>query len=287
MNDEDIIRYLRGTASQEVLLSAVEQGGLDGSTFTRTSGDEVSLTEAGDELHRLAVVHQEKSWGGAHLTPNDRGRRIAQRIAHSLESGEDRFDAVTRAIADYLQTTGYVPSETFEVDGRNVSPQEFEVAVDRLERWKCAKASRNAGNRVVSILPLPRVHEIPAVLGLLRDHFEGQSVGSVDQSTHSNTHIGDGSTVGAVSTGSPGSIQNVTITTSQRTEILERIQHVREQMGEDAAPALVQAVEAIEAEARSDGATKESIGQRAQAALVSATTTAVVNGLINLLPAAW
>lgn len=290
MNDTDLMNYLRETGYGEVLLAAVEQGQLTDDTVTGPNGDEHSVREAAPELKRLGLAHVNDRMSGPIVQANGRGKQIATRIQQSRESGEDRWDAVTRAIAlGLIESPGTSAWDVEEVDGRPVSTGDRNVALSRLELWQCVKATKAWGGGVVRLDPLPRIYEIPGVHGSLLRHFQ-PSGGSLDQSTHSNTHIGDGSTVGAVSTGSPGSIQNVTITTSQRTQILERIQHVREQMGEDTAPELVQAVKAIEAEAQSESATKESFRQRVDAALLTATSnaagTAIVSGLVNLLPTA-
>lgn len=285
MNDNDVLNYLRETGYGDVLLAAVEQGHLTDDTVTGADGTEHDVDEAGAALEARGLVHLDKRLAGTIVQANGRGKQIAKRIQQSRESGEDRWDAVTRAVAAGLLSDDPDAWRVEEVDGRPVTESELTIAVDNLERWGCAKPIRAMGNVTVRLLPKDRLHQIPGIQGLLRNYFEGSTGSSVDQSTHNTTTVGGNAH--AVQTGGVGNVQTVTVTTMERAEILAGIGQVRAAMGNDAAPELVQAVDAIETEARSDDATKASVGQQVQSALItagtSAATTGVFQGLTHLL----
>lgn len=286
MNDDELVRYLRGTGAEVVLLAAVASGPVSDHIVSASNGDEHSLFEAARELDRLGLARVDNRASGPLVQANEKGTRVARRIQKSHEVGEERWDAVVRAMAEALLSGSASPWLIEEVDGRPVEHGERQIAIKRLHKWECAQMGVNAAGGVTWMNPLPNIYLIQGINGLLRDEFEGRG-GSLDQSTHATTNVqGD---VGAVQTGGMGNVQTVTITVNERSEILARIQHVRDAMGPDAAPELVEAVDAIEAEATSNRASKASIGDRVQDAMLAAAasqaTTAVFQALTTLLPA--
>lgn len=285
MNENDLINHLRDTGYDDVLVAAVAQGHLTDEVVTGRDGAEHGLDEAGTTLEQLGLVHLSRRVAGSVLQPTGRGRALARRIEQSRDSGQDRWDAVTRAVAAGLHSDRTNAWRVEEVDGRPVTPGELTIAVDNLERWDCAKPIRAWGQEVVRLLPKDRLHQIPGIHGLLRDYFEGAHVASYDQSTHNTTTVGGNAH--AVQTGGAGNQQTVSITTIERAEMLATLGQVRAALGDDAPTELVEAVDEVEAEVRSAQPTRPTISQQLQSALITAGATSasaeVFKGLTHLL----
>lgn len=291
MNDNDLLNYLRETGYGDVLLAAFEQGHVTDETMTGADGTEHDVDEAGEALKELGLVHYAKSLAGTVVQANGRGKRVAKRIQQSREAGAERWDSVERAIiSDLLQErTRYGSDWGVEVvDGREVTELERINAMRRLSDWGYLSGVSSAqANGFLRIDVTPKAAEVAGIPGLLADHHDGNRTSFTDNSTYTSTTFGDGNAVGAVMTGSHGSAQSVTITVSERDDILAGIDQVRAAMGDDAAPELVDAVERIETEARAKGATQETVRQQIQSALITAgtaaTTKEVFQGLTDLL----
>ena len=80
----------------------------------------------------------------------------------------------------------------------------------------------------------------------------------------------------------------MTFNLHQQSEIVERVERVRDAMGGEADPELRKAVDAVQVAAQTDGATPEAFWDTVQkaflAAAASAATTAVFQALTALLP---
>lgn len=284
MNDDDIIRRLRGTGSDVVLLAAVEQGQLSGDTISTPGGDVYSVTEAADELQSLGLAHVEHSLSDTLVQPNDKGRRLASRIVQSQESGEDRWDSICRAVAAGLlaSPTGW---DVREVDGRPVTAEEREIVHTRLKRWGCVKVVGAWGGGTARLLPGDRLHEVPTVFGSLAEHFEGRPGGSISQHYDQRAMHISGGQVGAALLGDHGT-QNVggqTFTHDERTQILEVIDGIlRDTRDEPGLSALVEEVSGIR-EAVEAGTARPTLKDRVGSALGTAVTASATQGVLQSL----
>ncbi len=215
--------------------------------------------------------------------------------------GEAWLDAVTRAVATGAANRSDPQAwNVSEVDGQPVTEGELHAALDRLTRWGCIKAIRAWGSDLpVRVLPLGRVHEVPAVDGSLAAYFDrlGPPPTSDKPSSpggSSPTHYYDqrsydlsGSTIANAQFGNSNSmnIESQTISSDNREQILTGVQQVRQVMPEDSPRDLAEAVDAIETEAKSPTTTKARLRDRIEAGLVAAGSSEAVRVALNHLQA--
>lgn len=302
MNDDEVLRALRGTEAEEVLLEAVAEGRLSGGLAPGADGHN-RLVDAAGVLEPLGLVRVIRRMVVLDIRATAEGKRIAGLIRTSRTEGADWFDAIERAVAAaVLSPTTKGSWRIKEVNGRPVSEAHLKAAVARLQEWGCVKPVSSWGGP--SLLEAgPYLAEVPGVNGLLRDHFESGGAPSVydnrrfsmvdnrsyiDKSTTTtnNTTNISGSTVGNAAAGGQGNVQHSvqTITSDERTQILEVLEKLRTDMGQDMAPEVVEAVDQIESEARSETATKPGLKDKIVAALVTASAHAgiqLVSGHLN------
>lgn len=289
MNDDEILRVLRGTESEEVLLEVDAEGRLSGG-LAREVGGHNRMAEAAGDLERLGLVQIIRRMVVLLIEPTSKGRRVAGLIRTSRTEGADWFDAIERAVAAaVLSPTTEGSWRIKEVNGRPVSEAHLEAAVARLKKWECVRTVSSWDGP--SLLKAgPYLAEVPGVRGLLRDHFENRSSTPVydnrsysfmvdksikndKSSTINNITSVSHSTVGNVAAGGEGNVQHSvqTITSDERTQILEVLEKLRADMGQGMAPEVVEAVEVIESEAQSETVTKAGLKEKIVAALVTAS----------------
>ena len=290
MNDDEILRVLRGTQAEEVLLEVDAEGRLSGG-LAREVGGRNRLVDAADDLEALGLVQVIRRQVVLLIEPTTKGRRVAGLIRTSRAEGADWFDAIERAVAAAVLSAETTEGSwrVTEVNGRPVSDAHLKVAVARLEKWECIKPVSSWGGPS-RIDPGPYLAEVPGVTGLLRDYFEDGSRPPVydnrsyslmvdnsfntdkSRTTNNIADVSD-STMGNLAVGGQENVQHSvqTITSDERTQILEVLERLRADMGQGMAPEVVQAVEVIEAEARSGSATKSGLKDKILAALVTAS----------------
>lgn len=304
MNDDEILRVLRGTEAEEVLLEVDAEGRLSGG-LAREVGGHNRLADAASALERLGLVQVIRRMVVLLIEPTSEGRRVAGLIRTSRTEGADWFDAIERAVAAaVLSPTTEGSWRVKEVNGRPVSEAHLKAAVARLEKWECVKPVSSWGGPPL-LNPGPYLAEVPGVTGLLRDHFENtgpppvhdyrsypvmvsNSFNTDNSNTINNINDVSDSTVGNMAAGGEGNEQHSvqTITRDERTQILEVLERLRTDMGQDMAPEVVEAVDQIESEAQSETATKPRLKDKIVAALVTASAHAgiqLVSGHLNEL----
>lgn len=289
MNDDEVLRVLRGTEAEEVLLEADAEGRLTGGLASGANGHN-RLVDAAGVLEPLGLVRVIRRMVVLDIKPTTTGKRVAGLIRTSRTEGADWFDAIERAVAAaVLSPTTEGSWRVKEVNGRPVSEAHLKAAVARLEKWECVRPVSSWGGPS-RLDPGPYLAEVPGVTGLLRDYFEDGSRPPVydnrsyslmvdssfntdkSRTTNNIADVSD-STVGNLAVGGQGNVQHSVqkITSDERTQILEVLERLRADMGQGMAPEVVQAVGVIEAEARSGSATKSGLKDKILAALVTAS----------------
>lgn len=289
MDIPSIIRRLRGTDEEILLLATHEAGGeTDPQTVMGTDHNDPSPSRAADALRSLGLAEGEPSLAGeVHLTRL--GRRVAEMVMQSRTRGEDRWDAVTKAVAARVIEGPTHDWRVPMVDDVQVTEDELTVAIDRLKRWGCLQSIERWQGGIARALPLDRIHEVPGVVGPLKDHFEGAGISSVDNSVHNSSHIVN-STVGGVQTGGSGNTQHVaqTISMEDRVHVLASVGKILAEIpvNEDT-QALREQVTSILDEAGRNETTSSQIKDRVVLAIATAGATKGVdlalNGLAQLL----
>lgn len=289
MTYDEIIRQLRGTPAETVLLAVHEAGGeAHFSTASAAAGDGWAASGGEETLRRLGLLQPWQSLAGEIALSAD-GKTVAQRILQSRESGEDRHDAVTRAIAKAaLNASTDDGWRVTEVDGRPVTDDEIALVLDRLERWQCAKPLRAWGGVVLRLLPRDRMREFPSVPGLLRDRYESGPSSYIDHSTTNTTSV-TGGTIGGIQTGGTGNTQHIsqTISGAEQAELLAAIGQVLAALDAEPNDRVRAEVEVIKGEVVDGKASKHTIRDKVQTALITAgatgATSLVFTGLTRLL----
>ncbi len=289
MTYDQIIRQLRGTPAETVLLAVHEAGGQAHLSEANAATGDPSEDVGGEEtLRNLGLLQPWQSLTGE-ISLNANGRTVAGRILQSRESGEDRHDAVTRAIGKAaLEATAIDGWRVAEVDGRPVADNEIALVIDRLERWGCARPLRAFGGTIVRLMPLNRMHEFPGISGLLREHYESVGGSYVDHSTTNTTSV-TGGTIGGIQTGGSGNIQLIaqTISGAEQAALLAAIGQVLAALDAEPNDRVRAEVEVIKGEVIGEGANKDSIREKVQTALITAgatgATSLVFTGLTRLL----
>lgn len=284
MNDHEIRARLRGTDAERVLVAAHEAGeGEVSLEFQEAATGDASLArQAARELQELHLADEERTLEGE-LTFTTLGIRVGSQIARSRLNGVDRWDAVQRAVLQYVAVSepstasSMVGTEAGVVDGRSATEDEVAMAVDYLVQHDLLKVIGIAEIR--DLRPSITVNgryaiEEPSIRDFVDRGFRG--VTNNDYST--KTHISGGN-VGAVTSGQ-GNTTTVhqRITTEQQSRIVQITQQILDQLpaGGDEETALLRAeVVALQGEANSDAADRESLACRAgKAALLAASTEA-------------
>ena len=222
MHDDSIRSEIRNTDAEEVLLAAEAAGGQlpYSGVVEAVRGDGSAGSYAAATLRRLGLVSEKQSMAGE-ITLTPQGRRIAQAVLNSRRNGPERWDAVERAIAESVRNGG--GWEVGDVGGVPVTNNETRLAVSNLEQWGLVTAGRNAGDEIYWVMARDRIHQVPGVDGLLKDHFEGRASINAHSST---TNIGDGNVIGGVQTGGHANTQNVTLTSDTRSAVVSQLTEI-------------------------------------------------------------
>lgn len=284
---------LRGTSAEQLLLLIAEAGG-QGQPRTTLGIDDLSdfaTSEAAAALRSLGLARQDHSLAGE-VTLTEFGHQVSQRIKQSRADGEDRWDAVTRAVALGVLSEASNGWRVAEVDGRPATDNELHIAVNRLERWDCARVVRAWGDEIVKVLPRARIRELPAIQGRLVDALDGHSV-SLDHSTHNVANVTNQGQMGVVQVGE-GNIANLSygLPDSLRSDLASQVSDLLVGMrNEVGASDLIESIEVIRSELEQPGSTKPSIKEKVVVAMTtagataasSAVTTAALQGLASIL----
>lgn len=285
MSDDEVMREIRGSDAERLLLSVTESQEQYFPSDARAlfEGDSAAASWADEQLERLGLVSAERSLADE-ITATPRGRAVASRILQSRADGPERWDRVARAIATSLIQTGGWRID--EADGAPVTEAEERLAIQHLKQWNLVKAQPRADGKIHVVLPLDRIHEVPGITGLLRDFYEGVP----SYNDHRNTTTIQSSTVGVVQTGGHHNTQNVsqTITTTQQAEALVLVGSLLAALNRaDDVDDLREAVEGIRVEVSRDDATKSTVKDKVMGALITAGASEsghlISQGLAQLL----
>lgn len=288
MNDDEILREIRGSDAERLLLALVAATGPLGpsSAATALETDVRSALAADQRLEELGLVSPDKR--AVHsIELTSRGRGVAARVSQSRTAGPDRWDAVERAVATSLiESKGW---QVQEVEGVPVADHELQLAIQHLKQWRLVKAETQGDGTFYVVMPTNLIHEVPGIAGRLRDHFEGAS----SYADNRNTTTIHGGTVGAVQTGGSHNTQNVsqtiTITAPQQAEALGIVGALLGALdrADDDVDDLREAVEAIRDEVTTGEATKSSVKDMVMGALITAGASEsghlISQGLAQLL----
>lgn len=254
MDLNGLIREVQGTHIEAALLAARGHRELAEGTLS----DEAAYS-AKKWLHSRGLATEENMAGQYDLTYD--GQQLADALQKSRRSGEGRLELVTRALVEMILAGGSAHGVTV-VDGEEVAAHERELALTRLEKWKCVDAVHAAQQRFVRVDAAPGLYEAHGVVGTLKEHYEGR--GYVDQRVTNTTNVSD-SHVGGIQTGGSGNTMHVTQTISEleRTGVTAKLDQVLALLADvDGAEDLRAAVEEIREVALLPEATKPSIKQK-------------------------
>lgn len=283
MNNDDIIREIRGTDAQRMLLAldAADQPLGPMAAGEAIGVDHRAAVAAGTVLADLKLVGGERS-AARELTLNSQGLAVAARIRQSLASGPERWDAVQRAIVKAVLSEE--DDDVAEVDGIPVTEPERLLVIAKLEEWKLVKVTRESGGMPIALFPRDLIYEVQGIEGLLRDHYERN--GSVtDNRNTTNIH---GSTVGAVQTGGHGNVAsgNEAVGASERSQILLLAGQAASALDAEAPASLREAIEEIREAAAQPEVEKQGLRSKIGHALytsgVSGATGAVTRYLLDM-----
>lgn len=285
MNDQDIMREIRGSDEERLLLALEAADGPLGpsSAATAIGTDERTALLADQRLEHLGLVSPDKR--AVHVIAlTSRGHAVAARIRQSRMTGPERWDAVQRAIVRAVLSDA--DDEVSDVDGAPVTEEERRLAITKLEDWRLVNVTRESGGMPILLIPQDRIYEVAGIDGLLADHYERKTAHADNRIT---TTFGDGNTVGGVQAGGVGNVQNVTQTVgpSERAQILALVASALAEVGDDGPVALRQALDAIKDEAAQDQPHRESLKSKIVQGVVvagaSAASQTVLQSLAQML----
>ncbi|PRY50926.1 hypothetical protein BCF74_1377 [Knoellia remsis] len=273
MNDQDIMREIRGSDEEKLLMAlAAADGPFSPSSAAKALGtDERTALIADQRLEDLGLVSPDKRV--AHVIAlTSRGRALAGSISRSRKAGPDRWDAVQRAIVRSVLSD--TDDAVVSVDGVAVTEEERRLAVTKLEDWRLVKVLRGWGGTALRLLPQDRIYEVAGIDGLLADHYEREAAYTDNRIT---TTFGDGSTVGGVQAGGTGNVQKVTQTVgaTERAQILFLVGSALAEVGPDGPAELREALNAIKEAAAPDKPQRDSLRDKiAQGVVVAGAVDA-------------
>lgn len=293
MHIDAIRAEIRGTTSENGLLFLYQAGGESShADFAAALGvREHKAVEVQRHLDRLGVIGEESD--NESLCLNLRGAHVAENIARSRANGPDRRDAVQRAFLQWL-ADGVKPGRPVDFHGQPTATA-FGTAFTVEEIKNAAQFlldhSLIEGFQSMAGLQGPTItYEGGYALhhsGLIVDFLKRG--GSTTYDNRNTTHIGDGNTIGGVQTGGHDNTLTVNLSVEQRAQVLGLVGGLLRTLDEadvDTAD-LRTAVEAIQKEATSEGATKASLKERIFQALVLAGASEaghlIAQGLAQLL----
>ncbi|MGO1568542.1 MAG: hypothetical protein ACTHXC_10975 [Brachybacterium sp.] len=244
-----------------------------------------------------AAVHSAKRWlddnklilgeslaGDFDLTYD--AEQLADALQKDRTSGEGRWDAVTRAVAEAIEAGQRYP-EVDTVDGAEVTDRELQVGLERLARWELIDVVGDGG-RILRADARPALVEVSGVRGLLKDHYEG---GQGPGHRVSNTTNISGGTVGGVQTGGSANAMHVTqtITPVEQADILAKVTNVIDTLaGVEGVEELRAAIDDIRDTAAEPAPSKPALKDKVIEALAIAGATRgveqVIAPLAQLLP---
>ncbi|HMM94396.1 hypothetical protein [Phycicoccus sp.] len=293
MHFDAIRTEIRGTTSEDGLLFLYEAGGESSHTdFAAALGvREHQAVEVQRHLDRLGVIGEESD--NESLCLNLRGTHVAESVVRSRASGPDRRDAVQRAFLQWL-ADGVEPGRPVDFHGQPTATA-FGTAFTVEEIKHAAQFLLDHGliqgfQSMAGLQGPTMTYEGGYALhhsGLIVDFLKRG--GSTTYDNSNTTHIGDGNTIGGIQTGGHDNTLTVNLSVAQRAQVLGLVGgllRTLDEAGVDAAD-LRTAVEAIQKEAASEGATPGSLKKRIFQALVLAGASEaghlISQGLAQLL----
>lgn len=291
MDDDALMRRIRGTELEAVLLAALEAGGqITASAASEAVGSETAGDEATSGLIELGLVSSQQSMA-SEVTLTTAGARVAEKIRASHQEGPERRDAVQRALLRFIRdenphsTEDFVGHDAAKVNGRPADVREVIDAGNALLEYRLIKVVRGPMGFDFQLRPeatIDGVHSLDEHSATLRQIARGDHVAT---STSYNQTFGDNATIGAVAQGSTvGSIAvTQSITVNERNLFNERMAAVLEALPADSPADLRQQIAELEAAGRDESTPKQTLMEKVMQAVFVAAGSEAGRQIIELL----